>query len=373
MTIIQRSSARRKFIKDATGAGLAMMFAPFFSSAMQELDPRVAKIVAQTMGIDTHNHMDVPFDPASFSNLAYDLPGEMKKSGLRAICMTFQVDRPSITKSGDGYRRFNTSLDEMDIMLKTAGIKRALNIADIKKAQAENQPIVIQSVEGAHFVEGQLDRIGVAYERGLRHLGLMHDNQAAQPLGDIYTDKPQYGGLTEYGLNIVKECNRQGILVDLTHCSNDAVNAALKVSTRPVILSHTGLDTRPGSNERMAQMMKPRLISKEQAKIIAGAGGVIGVWTHLAETPLEYAQNIRAMVDVIGIDHVCIGTDTKMAPPFGGNDRNGQKTNEAWQDQGAGFYYVVVNALLQTGFNEAGIGKIAGGNYCRIFEMATKK
>lgn len=63
-------------------------------------------------------------------------------------------------------------------------------------------------------------------------------------------------------------------------------------------------------------MMKSRLISKEQVKIVAGTGGVIGIWTHLADTPLAYAQNVRALVDVIGIDHVCIGTDTKPTPAY---------------------------------------------------------
>ena len=66
----------------------------------------------------------------------------------------------------------------------------------------------------------------------------------------------------------------------------------------------------------MAKMMMPRLISKEQAKIVAESGGIIGVWKHLAETTLEYAQNIRAMVDVVGIDHVCIGNDSKLTPAY---------------------------------------------------------
>jgi len=144
--------------------------------------------------------------------------------------------------------------------------------------------------------------------------------------------------------------------------------------------------------------MRPRLVSKEQAKIVADAGGVIGVWTHLADTPREYAQNIKAMVDVAGVDHVCIGTDTKMTPPYkspsdGGNQqggpppdgkvqnggavghkggRPGERTNEAWQDQKVGFYYAVVDAMLKTGFREDEIGKIGGGNFRRVFNAATE-
>ena len=70
-------------------------------------------------------------------------------------------------------------------------------------------------------------------------------------------------------------------------CQQETVNAALKVVTHLVLVSHTGLDTQLGKNERMAKMIRPRLISKEQAKTVADAGGVIGVWTHLADTPME--------------------------------------------------------------------------------------
>ncbi len=149
-----------------------------------------------------------------------------------------------------------------------------------------------------HFLEGQLDRLEVAYSRGLRQIGLLHDSDASVPLGDVYTNAAKWGGLTTFGSDVIKECNRLGILIDLTHASNETINAALKVTTHPVLISHTGLDTQLGKNELMAKMMRPRLISKEQAKIVADAGGVIGVWTHLSEGRLEYAQNIRAMVNV---------------------------------------------------------------------------
>jgi integrase/recombinase XerD len=166
-------------------------------------------------------------------------------------------------------------------------------------------------------------------------------------------------------------------------------------TTRPVIISYTGLDTQLGSDPFMARMMRPRLISREQAKMVADAGGVVGVWTHLVDTPLDYARNIRALVDVIGIDHVCIGTDTKLTQPSprrhspggpGGPDgpppdfRPGQKhpqigerTNLAWADQTSGFYYVVVDAMLKAGFTPDEIGKIGGGNYLRIFGEAVGK
>ncbi|WP_255416706.1 membrane dipeptidase [Flavobacterium sp. 81] len=175
------------------------------------------------------------------------------------------------------------------------------------------------------------------------------------------------------------------------------------------MISHTGLNSRLGQNEFMSKMMKPRLISKEQARIVADNGGVIGVWTHLADSPTEFADNIKAMVDVVGVDHVCIGTDTKLTPAYRSpndqgqrpengkkedgkqvgfenkqngqpkkeNDKKNQKgpqdTNHSWEVQKDGFYYTVVEALLNAGFKEEEIAKIGGGNYCRIFDAATKK
>jgi membrane dipeptidase len=252
------------------------------------------------------------------------------------------------------------------------------------------------------FFRGHLERLEEAYGAGLRHLGLLHDSDASVPLGDVYTNPPRFGGLTAFGAQVIKECNRLGILIDLAHANVQTTQAALKVTTRPVIISHTGLDTQLGSNPRMAEMMRPRLISKEQARMVADAGGVIGVWTHLADTPLDYARNVRVLVDVIGVDHVCIGTDTKLTqpsprpsgPPPGAprpdgaqpsaphpegfrpgqqHARIGERTNEAWADQTNGFYFVVVDAMLKAGFTTDEIGKIGGGNFLRVFGAAVSK
>lgn len=113
-------------------------------------------------------------------------------------------------------------------------------------------------------------------------------------------------------------------------------------------------------------------------------------------------------MEVAGIDHVCLGTDTKLTPsyrPAGGNGprlggpgsqaggapgsrpdgpppgggpgggqnrpRAGERTNQIWPDQQAGFYYAVVEAMLKTGFTPEEIGKVGGGNFCRVFDAAT--
>lgn len=388
--------SRRQFLSVAAMAtGAAVTLDPRSAWAA---DSRVTSIVAGSIGIDTHNHVDVPLTAAEMPGPDIDLAGEMKRSGLAAICMTFATDY----QQGDAYDRFLKGMASMDRQLERNGMKRSLTPDDVRTAHMNGQPTVIQAVEGGHFLQGHVERVEEAYGRGLRHFGLLHDSDATVPLGDVYTNPPRYGGLTTFGASVIKECNRLGMLVDLAHANVQTTEAALKLTTRPVIISHTGLDTQLGNDPRMAQMMRPRLIGKEQAKLVANAGGLIGVWTHLSDTPLDYARNIRAMVDVIGIDHVCLGTDTKLTqpsprpsgpPPGNPNSpsggpggpppgpppgsrvgqqgpRVGERTNLAWANQTTGFYYVVVDALLKTGFNPNEISMIGGGNYLRVFGEA---
>lgn len=381
--MLQMQWSRREFLASVAGAGAAMMLNPLAAQALDELDPRVARIVGGTIGIDTHSHIDVPFVASEVPGPDIELAGEMKRSGLSAICVTFAVDRPELRNPGDAYERFKNGLASIDTHLTQNGMTRSLNMAELRAAKKENQPTVIQSIEGGHFLEGHLERLGEAYNRGLRHLGLLHDNDASVPLGDVYTNPVRWGGLTPFGADVIKACNRLGILIDLAHANQETVAAALKLAAHPVIISHTGLDTQLGQNPSMANMMKPRLISKEQAKFVAETGGVIGVWKHLAGSPQEYVQHVRALADVVGIDHVCIGTDSKLtqsyrspgdqAKPGGGQQkaRIGEGTNNLWQDQKFGFYYTVVDAMLKTGFTEEEIGKVGGGNFCRVFDAAT--
>ena len=384
----QASGSRRQFLSGvAITAGAGILLRSRLGWAADKTDPQVADIVAKTIGIDTHNHIDVPLTAAETPGPNIDLAGELKRSGLSAICMTFATDY----QTGDAYDRFLKGLASLDRQLERNSVKRSLTPDDVRTAHTNSQLTVIQAIEGGHFLQGHLERVEEAYRRGLRQFGLLHDSDASVPLGDVYTNAPRYGGLTPFGAAVLKECNRLGIVIDLAHADMQTTEAALKVTTRPVIISHTGLDTQLGNNPSMAQMMRPRLISKEQAKMVADAGGLIGVWTHLANTPLDYARNIRALVDVIGVDHVCIGTDTKLTQPIprpggpgtGGpppdgsgpaqHPRVGERTNQAWQDQMVGFCYGVVDAMLKTGFTPDEIGKIGGGNFLRVFDRVTSR
>ena len=155
--------------------------------------------------------------------------------------------------------------------------------------------------------------------------------------------------------------------------------AAILPHPRPVIISHTGLDTQFGSNPSLSQMMRRRLISEEHAEMVAAAGGVVGVWTHLSDTPpgtferwsmssgsIMYASaRIPSSPSPAGAPAALALVNSSVRTPGNAPMRYGRVKN-------AGFYYVVVDAMLKTGFTPDEIGKIGGGNFLRIFGAAVR-
>jgi membrane dipeptidase len=370
--------SRREFLSTAAGAGSAMLLGPaWLNAAADAVDPRVAQVMSRTIGVDMHNHVypagtephpqQGPPRQQEEQQQALSLAEEIKRSGLTAVCASFVLDFAPNKNPGDAQDNFLRWLTAMDAQLKKDHMRRALNLKDLQTAHANGQPTIVQSVEGAQFIEGQPDRIEEVYKRGVRHLQLLHmQDDMVSPLGDVITSPAHLGGLTPFGAKVIQECNRLGILVDLAHATGETVLGALKVAKQPFLISHTGLDSQTGGNPRMAEMMKPHLISKERAKVVADAGGVVGVWTKLADSPKEFVENIKAMVDVIGIDHVGIGTDSDLL-----SARVGQGTNKSWPSLTTGFFYAVVGEMLVQGLTPDEIAKVGGGNYCRLFGKAT--
>jgi membrane dipeptidase len=374
--------SRRNFVATAVGAGGAMLLGQLhLNAAADDLAARLAQVLSKTMGIDMHNHVY----PAGTEPHPQHGPGagnsqpppkeqqqlllgeELKRSGLTAVCASFVLDFAGNEKPGDARGNLLRWFTTLDTQLEKGHIRRALNLNDLKIAHDRGEPTIVQSVEGAMFIEGRLNRVDEVYKRGLRHLQLLHErDDMVSPLGDVNTAPAHLGGLTAFGAEVIKECNRLGIVVDLAHASHETVLGALKVITEPFIVSHTSLNSRTGGDPRTVQMMQSRLISKEHAKVVADAGGIVGVWTHLAGSLTEFVESIKSMVDAIGIDHVGIGSDTDLL-----SSRVGAGTNRAWPGLTGGFFPAVAGEMLRQGFLPDEISKVGGGNYCRIFGKVT--
>jgi membrane dipeptidase len=364
MKLQPSNPSRRDFLRNAAGTGAALLLTPAFLRPA-EPDPRVAQIVAKTIVVDMHNHIQIHFakTPADARpDPTVDLADEMKKAGFTTVCQTFNVDTLPNIEPGDYYKYFLQALAYEDRLLKQNNMKRALTLKDLEAAHAAKQPTIIQSVEGAEFMDGRLDRVEESYHRGLRHLQPLHEkDDMVKPIGDVITAPAHLGGFTQAGADAVKECNRLGILVDMAHGTTETVMGALKVATQPLIMSHTSMarDTDDADTKR-------RSVSKDTARAVAEAGGLIGLWRSRWTSLVEYVNSVKAMTDLIGIDHVAIGTDTDLTASY-----MLPYTNRIWTDQNEGFFYAVAAEMLKQGFAPEEIGKFGGGNFCRVFGKVT--
>ncbi len=217
--------------------------------------------------------------------------------------------------------------------------------ADLRAARA-TQPSVIVTSEGGDFLEGKIERLDEAYQRWqLRQLQLTH--YRPNELGDIQTEPAVHGGLTNFGVEVIRRCNQLGIVVDVAHGTFDLVKRAVASTTKPLVLSHTGLSDRPSP--------WTRFITTEHARAIASVRGVIGIWpvTQAATVP-SYSDSIARMVDAVGVDYVGVGTDQM--------GLTGASAMPSYGD------LPQLAAALSTRFKSDEINKLLGGNYRRVFE-----
>ena len=213
-------------------------------------------------------------------------------------------------------------------------------------AHRAGEPAIIMDIEGLDFLERKLERLEESYRRGVRTMQLVH--YTPNDIGDFQTGAVTHNGLTPFGADVIRACNRLGVVVDVAHATADTVKQAAKAASRPLLLSHTALR---GSKAQGATPLVERQITPDHARAIAETGGSIGVW-HFFATPELYVQGLKEMADVVGVDHVSIGTD---ASGSGGLFPDYDK------------FTGLVDAMLRGGFTAADTAKIVGGNYLRIF------
>jgi membrane dipeptidase len=255
---------------------------------------------------------------------------------------------------GEALAWFHAELDRIKRYLDGQGLKIVRTPADVDLA-LQGEPHIVLAVEGATFLDQSPGPLEAAYDAGIRQVQLVH--YIRNPIGDFQTAPARYHGLTELGRNVVTECNRLGILVDLAHCTPAAVGDALSVSKAPLVWSHSSVAARWAGP--LAPVWEARRLPLASARAIADKGGVVGLWAmrpDVGQTIAAYANRLAAMADLLGEDHAGFGTDRNgVANPVIASFADLQRVVMHWE---------------LTRLPERRINKLAIGNYARVLKEA---
>jgi membrane dipeptidase len=252
-------------------------------------------------------------------------------------------------ENGQGWQDYKRQLEHMKGFLQTASVKVGQGKKNINTESSTVTAFI--SVEGGDFLEGNVDYVDEAFHDGVRSIQLVH--YAPNDVGDLQTAEPVNNGLSNFGKQAVKRMNKLGIVVDVAHANFKTVQDVVAITDSPIILSHSILEME--SDRPIAQ----RSISKEHAKLIAKTGGVIGAWpSGFNKSFEEYIENTIRLVDVVGIDHVGIGTDM---------DANFKPVFSSYLQ-----YPDVAKALKDKGLSNEDVGKIMGNNAKRVLSKIFK-
>ena len=250
-----------------------------------------------------------------------------------------------VFEPGEAQADHERQLAALDDITTQPGVARILEPADLDAARTAGQRGLLLSCEGGDFLEGRIDRVAQAHARGVRSITLVH--YRVNELGDIQTEPPTHGGLTPFGVDVVREMNRLGMIVDLAHATFDATKQALEVSSHPVMISHSHLARGADAH--------PRLLAREHALAVARNGGLVGAWpAGVALAGFEdFIDEILRMVDALGVEHVAIGTDM---------DANFRPVVQSYRQ-----FPDIASALSARGLASAEVAAILGGNFLRVF------
>ena len=219
--------------------------------------------------------------------------------------------------AGELYRYHLDRLAWMDELVAEHGVRRALSAADLDAAHKAGAPAIVADVEGLDFLDGKLERLEEAHRRGIRHVQLVH--YTPNDIGDFQTGAVTHQGLTAFGAEVIRACHRLGFVCDVAHATEDMAMQAVKIATKPLLLSHTAL---AGSRAMGPTPLRGRQITPDHARAIAGTGGSVGIW-HFFPSLEKYVEGLKEMADIVGVDHVSIGTDQFDSRGFVGITRAG--------------------------------------------------
>jgi membrane dipeptidase len=373
-----------------------------------DISEHAKRLIRSAIVVDTH--LDAPDQLSSkFADIAtrgatdhFDLP-RAKEGGLTAPFFSIYVSASYADKGAAKRALELIDLTNRVIADHPKDTTLAVSVADIRKAKHDGKLAILMGIEGGHAIEDSLGVLRQMYRAGVRYMTLTHTNTNhwADSSGPFYQPgfDPKasqiHHGLTDFGRDVVKEMNKIGMIVDISHVSDETVDAVLAVSKAPVMASHSSC---------RALVDMPRDLTDDQIKRIAAKGGVVMInigsqfldkksWAgfveardslkpelaklkgdkdaftklrklfeqRLKEHPIpsatvgEVADHIEHVIAVAGIDAVGLGTDFDgiQDPPTGLEDYAALPK--------------LVEELIKRGHSDADIQKILGENFLAFF------
>jgi membrane dipeptidase len=374
------------------------------SSGDAALVARAKKLLAASPLIDGHN--DLPW--AMRENVWYDFA----KFDIRTLQPKLMTDLPKIKAGGlggqfwsvyvpatlQGDHAVSATLEQIDFVHTMIGrypdaFELARTADDVERIFTKRKVASLIGMEGGHSIDSSLGTLRMFHRLGAGYMTLTHSSNI--PWADSATDEPKLGGLSKFGEEVVREMNRLGMLVDLSHVSPDTMEDAIRVTAAPVIFSHssakaisnvprnvpdTVLQLLPKNGGVVMVTFVPGFIApeagaysvKQQAQIKAlraqyandpkGLAAAQAAWVAQNPGPPATLSQVADHVDhirkVAGIDHIGLGGD------FDGI------TSVVKGLEDVSKYPDLVAELLRRGYSDADVRKILGGNVLRMMRQS---
>jgi len=363
--------------------------------------PRITALLANHPVWDGHN--DLPW--AAREQVAYDLD----RLDLAGDVPSTHTDLPRLRRGGvgaqfwsvyvdatwAGERAVTATLEQVDFVRtmteRYAGeLALAVSAADVRAARASGRIASLMGAEGGHSIDSSLGALRMLHALGVRYLTLTHNDNV--PWADSATDEPVLGGLSPFGHEVVREMNRIGMLVDLSHVSADTMRHALSTTQAPVMFSHSSaravcnhprnvpddvLTTLADNGGLCMVTFVPKFISPSvrawdvEASEAAAQVGVrsadFAAYRSFIETHQQtHPQPVATLADVVahvehvrevaGVDHIGLGGDYDGVGllPVGLED--------------VASYPRLLEALAERGWSDEDLGKLTWGNAMRVLE-----
>jgi membrane dipeptidase len=385
---------------------LLLPLASHSATSSNEISAKARELHFSSIVIDTHDDttqrlLDPSFDiGVRHSDGHVDIP-RMRDGGLGGIFFSIWI--PGTVTGQVAVDRALTQINAVRNMVVTHSKDMALctTAAEVRKAHGDGKIAVLMGVEGGHMINDSLENLDKFASLGVRYMTLTHFVNT--DWADSSTDKPAHNGLTDFGKQVVREMNRVGMMVDISHVSDKTFYDALEVSQAPLIASHSSC---------RALCDAPRDMSDDMIKALAAKGGVIQINYHVgflsqkfrdaeaahpeiekeidAETKRRCGDDNEACSEVEGerilrsyveagklprvdwtliIDHIDHAVKLVGADHVGlGSDFDGANMPYGMDD--VSHLPQITDALLKKGYSEGDIRKILGGNTLRVMEAA---